>query len=56
MDCAIRPERFANDQEWTAWKQQYQREYRELNKERKKLVSMGMLPKRRRTHAKKRLD
>ena len=28
MDAVTRPERFASDEEWSAYKQQYQRDYR----------------------------
>jgi hypothetical protein len=56
MDCATRPNRLDNDADWIAYKRQYQREWRSKpeNMARKKLISLGELPKRRRTHVKRR--
>jgi hypothetical protein len=54
MDAALRPARFQTDAEWRTWKHEYQVAYNQTNKERKLLVSRGELPKRYRTHTKKR--
>lgn len=54
MDCATRPIRFKTDEEWRVYKREYLIAWNLANPQRKKLVSMGILPKRRRTHAKKR--
>lgn len=54
MDAAICPERFKTDKEWCDWKYEYQRAYRVANRNRKKEVGLGLLPKRRRDHEKKR--
>jgi hypothetical protein len=54
MDAALRPERFKTDEEWQNWKHEYQAAYWQANKERKRLVSIGELPKLRRSHTKKR--
>jgi hypothetical protein len=54
MDNARRPPRFQTDEEWTTWRTAYQKAYRLANKERRKLVSAGLLPKRRRDHEKRR--
>jgi hypothetical protein len=54
MDCAIRPEQFSTDEEWTAYKRQYQKRYNQKHKERKRLLALGAAEKSRRTHVKKR--
>jgi hypothetical protein len=56
MDYAIRPECFKTDEEWRDWKHVYMRAYNARKRERKKLVSLSLVPRKRRDYDKKRRD
>jgi hypothetical protein len=53
MDSALRPRRFATNEDWEAWKRAYQHEYWLRNKERLLLVKQCEVKPLRRSHAKK---
>ncbi len=55
MDSALRPRRFATNEDWEAWKRAYQHEYWLRNKERLLLVKQCEIKPHRRSHAKKRV-